>query len=191
MNNSRNFFLIKSPKFIWVSIILLLFLCQSTNINQAKLIHSTNKYEKKLNYKFGVRNKLKGSGEMQLTIDENKIQGIALGTGVTSQYKVDFHSVIDGNLDIHRGKIKVDVIGEGDPVKVLLPGKISFHGPLEGQVKNKKLLLCGKVKVSGVLARIAGFKKTEKLKIEVTDSSFLKTLREIQKQESLASVFTK
>lgn len=174
---------------IFVFICLFLITNNAGNINHAKLIYQNiPQYEKTLSYTFKVGKKLAGTGDMALSIEGKKIKGTALGIGKTCQCNVDFHTNIEGTIDTSCGKVNVNVAGIGDPLGIPIPGTINFHGPLKGLVKHKKLNLIGKVTIKGILAKYAGFKKTENIVIEINDPSFAITLEEIKKQEKLASL---
>lgn len=190
-----------NKKYIFLKIIkasswsALLFLCiflltkNSGNVNHAKLLYQNiSQYEKTIPYTFKVGEKLAGTGDMILTIDGKKIKGTALGLGRTCQCNVDFHTNIEGTIDTSCGKVNVTVIGIGDPLGIPIPGKINFHGPLKGFVNHKKLNLIGKVNIKGKLASFAGFKKIEDIVIEISDPSLALKLKEMQRQESLASL---
>lgn len=165
--------------FVALLVILVFLGTSTTNRNHAMLINHCNDVvynfpdEKDLTYTFKVADKLIGNGEMKLSIQNNRISGIARGMGKVTCYDIDFHTNIYGALDCLNGCVNVTVIGEGDPLKVPLPGKVSFEGPLKGYVqagtvdKKPVLRLIGKVHIKGKLAWLAGFKNTEDLVIEI------------------------
>ena len=151
--------------------LIILFFCLC-NINYANVINqfsdTKNAVDKieKLKYTFKVSDKLIGKGEIEITIHDKKIFGIATGIGMTSQCDVELHSKIEGTVGGSINDIDVTVFGEGEP-QIPLPGKIKFNGPLRGFVHKKKLCLNGDVHIKGRLAYFAGFKNTEDLFIEI------------------------
>ena len=188
---SKNIFLfkIKGTVFFLSLIIALFFLFSTTrsNINYAKLIHkNTYQYENSLAYTFKIADKLIGTGDVKMTIEKNKIKGIALGKGMTTQCDINLNTNLEGVIENKKGNVIVTISGEGHPQNIPIPGKIKFDGPLEGVIKNKRLNLVGKINIKGRLASFAGFKKKEELVIEITDPAFARTLTEIQNQEELA-----
>ena len=164
-------------KSLVLAVICFLFFINSSN--HAKLIPYFGTYEKKFLYTFQIGDKLVGNGEMLLTIKKNKIEGTAIGLGMTSNCNVELCSMINGIIDLNKGKIDVNIIGEGDPTGIILPGKINFHGPLKGFLQHKKFNLTGKVNINGRLASLAGFKKSEKLQVIISDPSLLIALKNI------------
>lgn len=169
-------------------LVLFLVISPKVNTNSARANNECEKvYEDDLTYGFKVSDKLIGSGVIQLAVDENKLKGIAKGTGKTDQCNVDFLTNFEGNLNEKKGSINISVKGIGDPVGILIPGKISFDGPLKGHLKDKKLSLIGKVHIKGKLASIAGFKKEEEIVIEIDTSKLIPAaLKKIQNAEKLA-----
>ena len=139
----------------------------------------------KLNYTFKVSDKLIGSGIMDLTLEKNKIKGIATGLGMACQCNVDFNTNIDGLINKATGNIDVNVNGIGNPIGILIPGKISFNGPLKGYVNDKNLTLIGKVNIKGKLASLGGFKNKEDIVIEIKGSSLANVFKK-QLHEKLA-----
>lgn len=163
--------------FYLIALVLLLFF-PSTSVNHAKLLNNSesesfdllkSRYEDSLDYTFKVSNKLLGKGEIKLIIEQGKIEGIANGTGKTSNCSVDFRTNIIGSLNKLDKVINVEVNGEGDPL-VPFPGKVSYTGPLMGYFRDGKLNLVGKVTIKGRLAKYAGFDNTEDLVIEIPTS---------------------
>lgn len=167
---------IRLSKLLVLTILTLFFLLftESKNINHAKILGHCNdiqayfpKFENEFIYYFKIKDKLNGSGEIKLSIFKNKIIGVANGLGKITQCNVDFHTNIDGKFDCSNSCIEVTVSGEGDPLNLPIPGKVKFYGPLKGFIHNKKLCLSGKISLKGRLAKLAGFKKTEDLEIEI------------------------
>ena len=159
-----------------VSLLVILVFMSSgaTTVNHAKLINHchdvtsyTPTYKEELVYTFKVADKLVGNGAIKLTIEKNKIRGTATGLGMVTQCDIDFLTSIEGTLNSKSGDIDVIVTGEGNPLKIPVPGKVSFYGPLKGFLKNDKLILVGKVNIKGYLAHCAGFKNKEDLLIEM------------------------
>lgn len=150
-----------------------------------KGVACTTLCNKELTYTFKVADKLSGEGDIKLGIDGNKIVGIANGKGMTVGCEIDFLTNIDGGLD--KG-LEVSVRGVGTPLGIPFPGKISFYGPLKGFSQKDKLCLTGNVYIKGILAHYAGFKKVEEIVIEIPDSSLVRTFKEMQRQERLASL---
>ena len=176
--------------FIFILISILPF--GNINRNQANAINpiKTNPLidfcGEKLNYTFKVSDKLIGSGVIDLTLEKNKIRGIATGLGMSCQCNVDFNTNIDG-LITKAGNINVTVYGIGKPIGIPIPGKISFNGPLKGHVNDKSLTLSGKVNIKGKLAILGGFKNKEDIVIEIQTSSLANIFRK-QLHEKLASL---
>ncbi|GEM_PF-2772848 len=179
-------------------LLLVLLLLSSSRVNTnlaranneyklASSLTSNKVYEDDLDYGFKVSDKLIGSGVIKLVVDENKLKGIAKGTGKTDQCNVDFLTSFEGNLNEKKGSINISVNGIGDPKGIPIPGKISFDGPLKGHFKDKKLSLIGKVHIKGKLAQVAGFKKEEEIEIEIDTSKLIPAaLKKIQNAEKLA-----
>ncbi len=169
---------------LFLLILILIFPLGISNKNNASAINtketdSSYKFcSEKLNYTFHVSDKLIGSGLIDLTLEENKIKGIAKGLGMSCQCNVDFNTNINGSINKHTQDILVTVDGIGKPIGILLPGKIVFNGPLKGFIKNNNLMLEGEVNIKGKLARLGGFKNTENITIEI-------------KGDSLADIFKK
>lgn len=138
---------------------------------QDDIISLAESNQKELSYCFFVANKLEGIGEVKLQVEKNKLKGIASGIGMTEKYDIDFHSNFDGVLNSKNGTVKVEVKGTGNPLRVLLPGKVTYQGPLTGELKDGKLNLSGKVQIKGCLAKYAGFNDAEDLQIEITTTS--------------------
>ncbi len=160
--------------FLFILISILLF--YTTNKNSA---NETNDFcSEKLNYTFKVSDKLIGAGLIDLTLEKDKIKGIATGLGMSCQCNVDFNTNIEGSIDKHTGDVYITVSGIGKPIGILLPGKITFNGPLKGYIKNKNLTFRGKVNIKGALASLGGFKKKENILIEIEG-------------EALANIFKK
>lgn len=157
-------------------VLLAVLLICAANINYANVINQSftgenisDLVEEQLDYTFKVSDKLFGNGEIKLSIGNNKVTGIAVGIGMTSKCNVDFLTKLDGTLGDSKRKIEVTISGEGDPQGVPIPGKIKFHGPLNGVYHGKKLFLVGTVHINGSLARYAGFNNTEELLIEIQE----------------------
>lgn len=183
--------LIKSVYFSLLTALLLVFLSTfAVNINYAKLIQiGDSLYDlpsKELPYTFKISDKLNGDGQLTLSIEDNKIKGIANGIGKVSQCNVDFLTNIDGNVDYKTGKINIEVTGTGDPQNIPLPGKITFKGPLKGTLDGEKISLTGKVNINGYLALTAGFNSTENVLIEISDPYIAKVFKQLK--NSLASL---
>lgn len=197
-NNSKLTKLINGINCSIILLFVMFTLSKSTvNINHAKLLSQETKnnfcnkpFEKELIYTFKVSDKLIGDGAIKLQFENNKITGIATGIGMTWQCNVDFQTNIAGKLDSSNSYINVLVSGTGDPIGIPIPGKINFHGPLIGHLKDKKLSLVGTVNIEGKLAHCAGFKNTEDLLIEIpADESLTKVLKEIRHENKLALHF--
>ena len=155
-------------------------------VNPIKTNPITDFCGEKLNYTFKVSDKLIGSGIIDLTLEKNKIKGTAVGLGMTCQCNVDFNTNIDGLIN-KTGNIDVTVCGIGDPIGILLPGKITFNGPLKGYVNDKSLTLSGKVNIKGKLASLGGFKNKEDIVIEIQGASLANIFKK-QLREKLASL---
>ncbi len=187
--------LMKIAKILCYSVFLFILISAlpfcSTNKNYANEINpvKTNTLiditGEKLNYTFKVSDKLIGSGVMDLTLEKNKIKGIATGLGRACQCNVDFNTNIEGL--INKGNIDVTVCGIGDPVGIPIPGKITFNGPLKGFISSKGLTLVGKVNIKGKLASLGGFKNKEDILIEIQGASLVNIFRK-QIHEKLASL---
>ncbi len=159
---------------------------KKTNISQAACDVPANITEEKLPYIFMVSDKLKGDGFITISLEGNKITGKAKGIGTTGQYDVDFETEINGVLNGVE-YIDVKVHGIGDP-QGLIPGKISFSGPLKGSFENEKLLFSGRVNIEGKLAKCAGFNDTEIVTIEISNSSIINSQKPNKKSQELASL---
>lgn len=140
--------------------------------------------EEKLPYTFNISDKLTGSGEVNLFIGKNKIKGSAIGIGMTCQCDVDLTTNIDG-LFSDLEYISVIVSGIGDP-KGLIPGKISFSGPLKGEVSKGKISLVGNVNIEGKLAKLAGFNEVEEVVIEIPATTLIQAYKEKTKEQNIA-----
>lgn len=185
--------LIKSVYFSFLTALLLVFLSTfAVNINYAKLIQiSDSVYDlpgKELPYTFKISDKLNGNGQLTLSIEDNKIKGIANGIGRVYQCNVDFLTNIDGNVDYTTGKINIEVTGIGDPQNIPLPGKITFKGPLKGTLDGEKICLSGEVNINGYLALTAGFNSTENVLIEISDPYIAKVFKQLKLKNNLASL---
>ena len=154
-------------------------------INPVKISTPIDFSGEKLNYTFKVSDKLIGSGIMDLTLKRNKIKGIATGLGMTCQCNVDFNTNIDGLINKSTGNIYVTICGIGNPIGILIPGKITFDGPLKGYLNNNNLTLIGKVNIKGKLANLGGFKNMENIKIEIEGSSLANIFKK-QSKDKLA-----
>ena len=154
-------------------------------INPAKTNSLFSFCGEKLNYTFKVSDKLIGSGIIDLALEKNKIKGIATGLGMACQCNVDFNTNIDGLINKATGNIDVTVCGIGNPIGILIPGKITFNGPLKGYINNKSLTLTGRVNIKGKLATLGGFKNKEDILIEIQGSSLANIFRK-QLREKLA-----
>ena len=186
---------VKYKKYVVISLFLICLLFLSTkngNINHAQIINAPNKIfcsvaNKEYTYNFKMSDKLIGTGEVNLSVENNEIKGTAVGFAMTDQCeKIDFLTDIIGLVDTANGDIKVSVNGEGQPKGILLPGKVSFEGPLKGSLNGKTVKLKGNVNIKGGLARIAGFKNKEDLTIEITDTSLARSLNQVQNKKNLA-----
>ena len=194
---NKNQKVIKIINWVFYSVFLLLLISilpfSNTNRNYANAtnVEKTNPNisfnNEKLNYTFKVSDKLIGHGIIDLTLKENKIKGIATGLGMTCQCNVDFNTNIDGLINKKTRNIDIIVCGIGNPIGILIPGKITFNGPLKGYVKDKNLTLVGKVNIKGKLASLGGFKKKEDILIEIQGSSLANVFRK-QIPEKLASL---
>lgn len=185
--------LLRTVYFSFLAALLLVLLSSSAvNINYAKLIQAPeNLYEiqsKELPYTFKIADKLNGDGLLTLSIEENKIKGIANGTGKVSQCNVDFLTNILGNVDFKTGKINIEVTGTGNPQDIPLPGKITFKGPLKGTLDGEKICLTGIVDINGYLALTAGFNNTENVEIEISDPYIAKVFKLLKLKNNLASL---
>ncbi len=142
--------------------------------------------EEKLPYTFKISDKLKGNGEIKLSIDGNKITGQAKGLGKTYECNVDLVTNIHGlfnNLDY----IQVNVDGVGDP-KGIIPGMIGFSGPLQGHIEDNTITLIGNVNIEGCLAKLGGFKDTEEVIIEIPAKNLIQAYKNKIKENELASI---
>lgn len=141
----------------------------------------------RLPYIFKVSDKLVGNGEIDIVVEDNKITGKAIGIGMTALHVVDLTTDINGILN-DLNYIDVNVTGTGDP-QGLIPGKISFSGPLKGEVSKKELIFKGRVNIDGKLARCAGFNETEEISIEIQGETLIQAYNKQKlKQEKLASL---
>ena len=185
---------VKFKKYAAISLSLICFLFFSSshsNINHAQIINPPNKIfysvaNKEYTYIFKISDKLVGTGEINLSVENNKIKGTALGLGMTNQCNIDFFTDIKGIVDTSEGNIKISVHGKGKPQGILLPGKVSYEGPLKGFLLGKTVTLKGDVKINGSLARLGGFRSKEDLTIEITDTSLARALSQIQNKKNLA-----
>ena len=154
-----------------IAIVFVLFLL--SGINYAKIIHVDSKStlpninQNEVAYTFKIKDKLNGKGEISISIQEGQVKGLANGIGMTAQCNVDFQTNIQGKVNELNNSISINVIGKGDPLGILIPGVVTFEGPLNGFVEKKKLTLTGKVNINGSLAKLAGFKKVEEIEIEI------------------------
>ena len=132
-------------------------------------VNSHESTGKKLIYRFRIPNKLEGEGEIELTLDAKGIKGLAKGEGKASKCKINFDTDIKGTVNKFNGIVEVVLNGVGKPIGILLPGKITYKGPLKGRLNytTKNLLLKGTVAISGKLASLGGFKKSEDIEIEI------------------------
>lgn len=128
-------------------------------------------------YTFRVADKLIGNGIVKLSLGKDNFTGTAIGSGKVRFCKVDFNANIAGVLNDTNRYIDSTITGTGDPQGVLIPGKVSFYGPLKGSFQNEKIVLSGKIHIKGWLARFARFKKVEDLLIEIPYQSFAKTVK--------------
>ncbi len=193
-NNSRLEKLLSVIHCSMILILILLFVSTNTsNINYAKMINQKEIIcneipTREFPYTFKVSDKLAGNGTILLSFEKNKLSGKASGLGMTCQYNVNFLSNITGSLDDSNKKLNVEMEGIGDPIGILIPGKVTFRGPLKGFLSNGKVCLAGKVDILGGLASLAGFEKKEDILIEIQDPSLAKTFKKIQSSEDLASL---
>ena len=132
-------------------------------------IHSDGIENKTLIYTFRILNKLEGTGEIELILDAKEFKGLAIGKGKASRCKIDFNSDIQGTVNKLNGSVDVVLNGVGKPLGILLPGKITYKGPLRGKLNylTKNLLLRGTVEINGKLASLGGFNKLEDIEIEI------------------------
>lgn len=151
--------------------LLVVFPLGTTNLNYAKpLINKPimqNLQGEKLIYSFEIIDKLKGNGEIALSLENEKLNGIATGIGMSCQCNVDFNTNISGVFDKSGKNIEVTVEGIGKPIGIIIPGKITFSGPLKGIIANNYLNLTGKVNINGKLAKLGGFKEQENIMIKI------------------------
>lgn len=183
MQETSKFKKVNPIVFPFLFLFLLSLLIGAFNENYANVINQSKDpladlkvLQEDLTYTFKVADKLVGKGDIKLLVNKGQITGTACGIGMTSIYDVDFHTIINGTIDKSNSEINVNVSGEGDPLEVPIPGKISFHGPLKGFLDRGKLNLIGSVHINGILARYAGFKKTEDLVIEIEGPSLVASL---------------
>ena len=187
---NKNLKLIKIA-FLFILVSILPF--SNTNKNYANAINPikqnslVNFCGEKLSYTFKVSDKLIGSGIIDLALEKNKLKGIATGLGMSCQCNVDFNTNIEGSVNKRTGNIDVTVCGIGKPIGILIPGKITFNGPLKGSVNNKSLTLSGKVNINGKLATLGGFKNKEDILIEIQGSSLANIFKK-QLRDELASL---
>lgn len=137
-------------------------------------------FEKELSYSFKIADKLDGKGAVNLSIIENKILGQSRGLGNTKRCKVDLVTNLSGVVNDKNGAITVSLNGVADPIKIPIPGKVTFNGPLTGEFKNGILFLTGTVNVDGYLASTAGFNSTEKVLIEIKDDVLYKGFMDLK-----------
>lgn len=132
------------------------------------------KFEKKVDYSFKIANKLLGDGKANLKISHNLISASAEGLGKTDRCNVDLSSSLSGKFDLISGEIIVDMEGIADPIKIAIPGKVVFNGPLKGYIENGTVKLTGSVNVDGYLASVAGFNENEIVEVEISDPTLQK-----------------
>ncbi len=181
----------KNQRFIFfIVIVLLISIANPIKQNSAKAYEKTRLIAQSLpnispkiandeyNYTFKISDKLVGTGDVKLKINDNQIKGIANGIGKTSQCNVNFNTSIDGSLN-NPGDIMVSISGIGNPKGIPIIGKISFQGPMEGTINHNTLSLTGTVHIKGKLARYAGFKDEEELLIEIPNLTILKASNDI------------
>ena len=101
-------------------------------------------------------------------------------------FKVSDKLIGSGIIDLTLEKNK-NVCGTGNPIGILIPGKITFNGPLKGYIKNKILTLKGKVNIKGKLASLGGFKNKEDILIEIQGASLANIFKK-QLHEKLAAL---
>ncbi len=128
-------------------------------------------------YTFRIGDKLIGNGIVKLSLGKNKFTGTTIGIGKTTSYKIDFNTNIVGVVNDTNRYIDLTISGIGDPQGMLIPGTISYYGPLKGSFQNKKIRLSGKINIKGLFARFARFKKVEDIIIEIPYQSFAKTVK--------------
>lgn len=159
-------------------ILLLVCLCvfvpllysNSSSTNHARVIDISSK---SLNFNLYISDKLVGGGEMSLSFEKEKITGTALGESIINQYKVDLLTNIEGALDLKHRKISVNIHGTGNTNGIFAASKITYHGPLKGQINDKLLKLVGVITIKGKLAKLAGLCEKEPITIEVLDPLLL------------------
>jgi len=125
-------------------------------------------------YTFRVADKLIGKGVVKLSLGKNEFTGTATGTGKILFCKVDVNADIVGVVNDTNRYIGLTITGIGDPRGRLIPGKVSFYGPLKGSFQNEKIILSGKINIIGWLRRFARLKRVEDLFIEIPYQSFAK-----------------
>ena len=165
-------------------LLILLIISNLYNTNYASVNPAVFYSLEKLPYSFQVGNKLIGDGEMTICLEKNKISGKAIGIGKTNTYNIKLYSSIDGTLDLHKGSINININGDGNINQAFLGGKISFQGPLKGLFRHRDSKLIGEVNIKGKVARLAGFKKYEKILIVIKDPSFTSTLKDFKKNSA-------
>ena len=185
-----NFTPMKNKKLIWLSLFfsfLILISLNTTSKIYASIISpngakSYNLFDfkgQKLNYTFEIADKLSGDGAIQLTFSDNKIQGTATGLGKVSSGRIDLNTSIDGKINKLNGSLDVTIDGVGKPR--IVPGSVTFKGPLQGgiNIANGTIQLRGNVNINGRLASLAGFEDEEQVLIEIQIASVIKELRKL------------
>jgi len=169
--NMKEYISSRYKKYVVISIFLICLLFFSSkhgNINHAQIINPPSRIlcsvaNKEYTYNFKISDKLIGTGEVNLSVENNAIKGTAVGFGMTDQCDLDFLTNIKGLIDTASGDIKVSVNGKCEPKGLMLPAKVSFEGPLKGFLEGKTVRLQGNVNIKGGLARMAGFRNKEDL----------------------------
>lgn len=169
---------------LFLPIFLFTILClaptSESNINYASISPPLDLGKKFLRsdlaYSFNVASKLNGKGLINLMVRDGNIKGVAKSSSSICNCQIDFITKLSGKVDKSSGLIKVNVDGIGSP-KSAVPGKVNFKGPLSGSLEGDKLILNGPVKIKGWLAGYAGFKNSEMLVIEISDSNIVKALK--------------
>lgn len=181
-------------KYVVISIFLICLLFFSDKhggINHAQIINPPSRIlcsvaNKEYTYNFKISDKLVGTGEVNLSVEDNEVKGTAVGFGMTVQCDLDFLTNIKGLIDTANGDIKVSVNGKCEPKGLMFPAKVSFEGPLKGFLEGKTVRLKGNVNIKGGLARMAGFRNKEDLIIEIEDTTLARSLNRIQNKKNLA-----
>jgi len=166
----------KNLSLLFIMVLLLSICTVKISYAEANNLGSMDKQNTLLeeSYTFRVADKLIGKGVVKLSLGKNEFTGIATGTGKILFCKVDVNANIVGVLNDTNRYIDSTITGIGDPQGRLIPGKVSFYGPLKGSFQNEKIILSGKINIKGWLRRFARLKRVEDLFIEIPYQSFAK-----------------